>query len=166
MNNSNTYKKRIKATMLACSFLCAPFLTFAQDDDEEEVFELSPFTIDASTDSGYYASQTMAGGRLSSSLKDTGAAVQVITKEFMEDLGATGIEELLQYTTSSEVAGILGNISGSEEGGMGETNVGGARRDPDSATRVRGLTAPSRTRNFFVTDIPFDSYNTERIDIN
>jgi hypothetical protein len=166
MNNSNIYKKRTIATMLACSFLCAPFITFAQDDDEEEVFELSPFTIDASTDSGYYASQTMAGGRLSSSLKDTGAAVQVITKEFMEDLGATGIEELLQYTTSSEVAGILGNMSGADEGGQGETNVGGARRDPDSATRVRGLTAPSRTRNFFVTDIPFDSYNTERIDIN
>jgi hypothetical protein len=152
--------------MLAGSFLCAPFLTLAQDDEEEEVFELSPFTIDASTDAGYYASQTMAGGRLSSSLKDTGAAVQVVTKEFMEDLGATGIEELLQYTTSSEVAGILGNFSGSDEGGLGETNVGGARRDPDGATRVRGLTAPDRTRNFFITDIPFDAYNTERIDIN
>jgi len=152
--------------MLACSFLCAPFLTFAQDDDEEEVFELSPFTIDASEDQGYYASQTMAGGRLSGSLKDTGAAVQVITKEFMEDLGATGIEELLQYTTSSEVAGILGNFTGADEGGLGETNVGSARRDPDATSRIRGLARPDRTRNFFVTDIPFDSYNTERIDIN
>ncbi len=73
----------------------------------------------------------MAGGRLNSSLKDTGAAVQMVTKEFMEDLGATGIEELLQHTTSSEVAGILGNISGSSEGGLGETNVGGACRAPD-----------------------------------
>ena len=82
--------------MLACGFITASCFTFAQDDEKEEVFELSPFTIDASQDSGYYASQTMAGGRLSGSLKDTGAAVQVITKEFMEDLGATGIEELLQ----------------------------------------------------------------------
>jgi hypothetical protein len=152
--------------MLACGFITVSCFTFAQDDEKEEVFELSPFTIDASQDSGYYASQTMAGGRLSSSLKDTGAAVQVITKEFMEDLGATGIEELLQYTTSSEVAGILGNMSGASEGAMGETNVGGARRDPDGATRVRGLTAPDRTRNFFITGIPFDAYNTERIDIN
>ena len=152
--------------MLACGFLSASCFTFAQDDDEEEVFELSPFTIDASDDQGYYASQTMAGGRLSGSLKDTGAAVQVITKEFMEDLGATGIDELLQYTTSSEVAGILGNFTGADEGGLGETNGGNARRDPDATSRIRGLARPDRTRNFFVTDIPFDSYNTERIDIN
>jgi hypothetical protein len=166
MKHLHSNRKRIKAAMLACGFITASCFTFAQDDEKEEVFELSPFTIDASQDSGYYASQTMAGGRLSGSLKDTGAAVQVITKEFMEDLGATGIEELLQYTTSSEVAGILGNFTGADEGGLGETNGGNARRDPDATSRIRGLARPDRTRNFFVTDIPFDSYNTERIDIN
>jgi len=164
--NKKRYQTITQTGLIGCGFLCATFTGWAQDDEEEEVFELSPFAVDASQDEGYYASQTMAGGRLSGSLKDTGAAVQVVTKEFMDYLGATGIEELLQYTTSSEVAGILGNISGADEGGTGETNVGGARRDPDGATRVRGLTAPDRTRNFFVTDIPFDTYNTERIDIN
>ena len=164
--NKKHYQTITKTALIGCGFLCSILTGWAQNDEEEEVFELSPFAVDASGDEGYYASQTMAGGRLSGSLKDTGAAVQVVTKEFMDDLGATGIEELLQYTTSSEVAGILGNISGADEGGTGETNVGGARRDPDGATRVRGLTAPDRTRNFFVTDIPFDTYNTERIDIN
>ncbi len=162
----NNYRTQYKAALVGCSFLCACFTGWAQDDEEEEVFELSPFTVDAASDEGYYASQTMAGGRLSGSLKDTGAAVQVITKEFMEDLGATGIEELLQYTTSSEVAGILGNFTGASEGALGETNVGGARRDPDGTSRIRGMAAPDRTRNFFITDIPFDAYNTERIDIN
>ena len=38
--------------------------------------------------------------------------MQVITKEFMDDLGATGVEELLQYTNSAEVAGILGDFTG------------------------------------------------------
>jgi outer membrane receptor protein involved in Fe transport len=154
-----------KTAVLACGFLSATCVTYAQDA-EDEVFELSPFTIDASQDEGYYASQTMAGGRLSGSLKDSGAAIQVITKEFMDDLGANGIEELLQYTTSSEVAGILGNFTGATEGGEGETSTGGARAQPDGTSRIRGLAAPDRTRNFFVTDIPFDSYNTERIDIN
>ena len=146
--------KLSKAALLVLGFACATFTGWAQET-EEEVFELSPFTVDAAGDEGYYASQTMAGGRLSASLKDTGAAVQVVTKEFMDDLGATGIEELLQYTTSSEVAGILGNISGADEGGLGETNVGSARRDPDGATRVRGLTAPARTSSYFVTQRPF-----------
>lgn len=31
---------------------------------------------------------------------------------------------------------------------------------------MRGLAAPDRARNFFKTDIPFDSYNTDRVDIN
>ncbi len=165
MNNIHN-RTKAKALLVACGFLTASLYTWAQNSEDDEVIELSPFTIDASGDEGYYASQTMAGGRLSGSLKDTGAAVQVITKEFMDDLGATGIEELLQYTTSSEVAGILGNFTGANEGGLGETNVGDARRDPDGTSRIRGLAAPDRTRNFFVTDIPFDSYNTERIDIN
>jgi len=164
MNNLQ-YRNLSKAACIGISFACAAYVGWAQEE-EEEVFELSPFTVDSSTDEGYYASQSMAGGRLSGSLKDTGAAVQVITKEFMEDLGATGVEELLQYTTSSEVAGILGNFTGSSEGGEGETSTGGARRDPDGTSRIRGLAAPDRTRNFYVTDIPFDTYNTERIDIN
>ena len=41
-----------------------------------------------------------------------------------------------------------------------------ARRDPDGTARIRGIAAPDRTRNFFVTDIPFNTYNTERVDIN
>lgn len=163
MNKTTLFTK--PKVLLTCGLLSVPYLGWTQDD-EEEVFELSPFSVDASTDEGYYASQSMAGGRLSGSLKDTGAAVQVITKEFMDDLGATGVEELLQYTTSSEVAGILGNFTGASEGGEGETSTGGARRDPDGTSRIRGLAAPDRTRNFYVTDIPFDSYNTERIDIN
>jgi len=161
------YQTQTKTLLIGCGFFCATFTGWSQlAEEEEEVFELSPFSVDVAEDEGYYASQTMAGGRLSGSLKDTGAAVQVVTKEFMDDLGATNIEELLQYTTSSEVAGILGNFSGANEGGLGETNVGSARRDPDGATRIRGMAPPDRTRNFFITDIPFDSYNTDRIDIN
>lgn len=150
--------------LLPASFLGAQV---ADDDvDAEEVVNLSPFVVDTAQDEGYAATQTLAGGRLNQSLKNTGAAIQVITRDFMDDIGATGIEELLQYTTSSEVAGILGNFTGASDGGEGESSTGGARRNPDGATRVRGLAAPDRTRNFFKTDIPFDSYNTERVDIN
>ena len=150
--------------LLPVSFLGAQAVD--EEIDQEEVVNLSPFVVDTAQDEGYVATQTLAGGRLNQSLKDSGAAIQVITKDFMDDIGATGIEELLQYTTNSEVAGILGNFTGATDGGAGETNTGGARRNPDGATRIRGLAAPDRTRNFFKTDIPFDSYNTERVDIN
>ncbi len=64
--NKQQYRKPSKAALVALSFACATFTGWAQED-EEEVFELSPFTVDAAGDEGYYASQTMAGGRLSSS---------------------------------------------------------------------------------------------------
>ncbi len=127
---------------------------------------LSPFVVEDGADLGYYASQTLAGGRLRQELKHTGSAIQVVTKEFMEDLGVTGIEELFQYTTGTEVGGIMGNFTGASDGGAGETSTGEARRDPDGTSRVRGLSAPDRTRDFFKTDIPFDAYNTDRVDIN
>jgi len=128
--------------------------------------KLSPFIVAEETDQGYYASQTLAGGRMRQDIKDIGSSIQVVTKEFMEDLGVTGIEELFQYTTGTEVGGILGNFTGASDGGAGEVSTGGARRDPDGTSRVRGLAAPDRGRNFFKTDIPFDAYNTDRVDIN
>ncbi len=39
-------------------------------------------------------------------------------------------------------------------------------RSPQSAQRLRGLAAADNTRDFFVTDIPWDSFNVDRIDIN
>lgn len=127
---------------------------------------LSPFVVEENSDQGYYASQTLAGGRLKQDIKNIGSSIQVVTKEFMEDLGVTGVEELFQYTTGTEVGGILGNFTGASDGGAGELSTGGARSDPDGTSRVRGLAAPDRGRNFFKTDIPFDSYNTDRVDIN
>ncbi|MDO8539525.1 MAG: hypothetical protein Q7S40_03730 [Opitutaceae bacterium] len=145
----------------------------AQTTDEEKkaaaaqaAVELSPFLVQENTEQGYYSSQTLAGGRLRQDIKDLGTSIQVITKEFMDDLGVTGVEELFQYTTSTEVAGILGNFTGASDNSDGEVNTGDARRNPDATTRVRGLSAPDRTRNFFKSDIPFDSYNTDRVDIN
>src|SRR5688572_11968987 len=128
--------------------------------------ELSPFVVDELKDQGYYASQTLAGGRLRQDIKDIGSSIQVVTKEFLDDLSVTGVEELFQYTTSTEVAGIIGNFTGASDAPGGETNTGDARRNPDGTSRVRGLAAPDRARNFFKTDIPFDSFNTDRIDIN
>jgi hypothetical protein len=154
-------------SLVAAGILTLPLYPQAQENSEDsDIFEISPFEIVDDSDVGYLASQTMAGGRLRSNLRDVGSSIQVVTQEFMEDIGATGIEELLQYTTSTEIAGSLGNFTGVSEGLDGQVNTGGARGNPDGTSRVRGLAAPDRTRNFYKTDIPFDTYNTDRIDIN
>jgi len=150
------------SALLVALISVSPF----QRAQETEVIELSPFAVDASQDRGYMASQSMAGGRLSSEIKKTGASIQVVTDEFLNDVSATNINELLQYTTSTETAGISGNFTGADFTANGDTDVETARRNPSGANRIRGMAAPDRTRDFFKTEIPFDTYNTERVDIN
>lgn len=135
----------------------------AAASEDQEVIQLSPFEVKADTDRGYAATQTLAGTRIRTNLSDVGSAIQVITKEFMQDVGATDTGTLLQYTTNAEVAGTRGTYAGLGNGtGVDET---GSLRNPQSAQRVRGLASADNTRDFFVTDIPWDSYNVDRIDI-
>jgi len=132
----------------------------AQDDDD--VIELSPFAVDAAEDIGYRATTTLAGSRVRSNIGDLGASIAVITEEFMEDTGATDGESLLQFVGNMEVGGVLGNFSNSD-GGNGTVE---SRVNPQRGQRVRGLVSANLTRDYFQTDIPFDSYNTSRVVVN
>ncbi len=130
---------------------------------DEETVVLSPFEVQVQKDNGYQATETLAGTRIRTDLKDVGGALSVYTKEFMRDIGATDNSSLLQYTTNAEVAGTRGSYAGLGNGtSMDES---GTLRAPGSAQRVRGLAAADNTRDFFITDIPWDSYNVDRIDI-
>ena len=122
--------------------------------DSEEVIELSPFSVTAEDDTGYAAMSTLAGTRLKTDLKDLAGAIQVVTEQFMEDTGVTNSEDLFLYTTNTEASGPSGNFGG-----------GGAERRNPEQTRVRGLSNPDRTRGYFLTNIGFDSYNTDRVAI-
>ena len=132
----------------------------ALEPSGEEVVVLTPFEVSASSDTGYVATETLAGTRIRTELKDVASSVSVVTKEFMDDIGAKNSDSLLQYTTNAEVAGTQGNYSGVGRG----TTV----QNPTPITsnqRVRGLVAADQTRDFFATNIPWDSYNVDRIDI-
>ena len=77
--------------LLVLAFAGAPGL-YAQDD--EDVFELSPFSVMAEENEGYRALSTLAGTRLRTPLKDIAGAVQVVTEEFLEDQGVANVEDL------------------------------------------------------------------------
>ena len=124
------------------------------ETDSEEVIELSPFSVSAAEDNGYAAVNTLAGTRLKTDLKDLAGAIQVVTEQFMEDTGVTNSEDLFLYTTNTEASGPDGNFGGG----------GAERRNPEQA-RVRGLSNPDRTRGYFLTNIGFDAYNTDRVAI-
>ncbi len=162
--------KRSLGIAISVPLLTATVFAQAQDNqesDSDEVLTLSPFEVDATADSGYYSAQTMAGGRLNSNLKDLAASVQVVTPQMMEDIGATSLDEILVYTTNTDAMGGMSNYSQlTDADGSGTLDQSEARQNPSAANRVRGLSAPTRTTNYFESFIPFDSYISDRVDIN
>ncbi|HVZ64538.1 MAG TPA: TonB-dependent receptor plug domain-containing protein [Lacunisphaera sp.] len=140
----------------------APAPTPAGSENESTIV-LSPFEVSATKDTGYQATETLAGTRIRTDLKDVASAITVVTKEFLQDIGATDNSTLLQYTPSAEVAGTHGTYAGLGNGT--DVNESGSLRAPAGAQRVRGLDAADNARDFYITDIPWDSYNVDRIDI-
>lgn len=136
------------------------------DEEEEDIVELSPFTITAEEQTGYQALSTLAGTRIKTDLKDVGSAITVVTKDFMEDTGTTSLADLLVYTTSTEVGGAYGNFAG-PGAAAGDVNANNqARADITGNNRVRGLSHASSTRDFFLTRMGFDGYNIEAVTIS
>ncbi|MFT3868719.1 MAG: TonB-dependent receptor plug domain-containing protein [Nibricoccus sp.] len=135
----------------------------ATPEDPDELIVLSPFEVSTATDKGYAATETMASTRLRTDLKDVASSVSVYTPAFMKDIGATDAGTLLQYTTNAEVAGTRGSYAGL--GNNASLDDTASLRWPSNNQRVRGLDAADNTRDLFSTDIPFDSFNSDRIEI-
>lgn len=129
-----------------------------------EVVELSPFTVSGERDRGYVATSSLAGTRIRTDLKDIANPISVVTKEFMQDVGATDPVDLLVYTANTEAGGVGGNYSGAAVGSPAIFT--GVTRNPQDNNRVRGLARADLTRDYFPTTIVFDSYNTSRVEIN
>jgi len=180
MTKHHTHRTALPAalTLLALSSLSAPSAraqavpasanpppvsSSPSDASGDDLIVLSPFRVEAGEDHGYQATATLAGTRIRTELKDVGSAVSVVTEAFLRDTGATNNETLLVYTTNTEVGGTKGNFGGVGNGR--ELNESFALLRPSSNTRVRGLTAADNTRDFFLTDIPWDGYNVGRVDM-
>jgi len=77
----------------------------------------------------------------------------VFTTEFMRDLGLTGIEDTLTYSTNTETSLDYTEIT---QSGFGSTDL-------RNTTRTRGLSAATTLRDLFSTSLRTDAYNTERL---
>lgn len=135
--------------LLAATFLAPPVLNAQETDD---VYEISPFQVDGSGDDRYRAGSTLAGTRLNSNLGDVAAAISPFTKEFINDIGADSVEELLAYSN---------NTVRLDES---ELANGNQVLEFEFQFNIRGLPA-TRARNYFLADtMSMDNFNVERVD--
>jgi iron complex outermembrane recepter protein len=86
------------ATAAAAQSLPQP----AAPASEAPPIELSPFEVTADQDVGYLATNTLAGSRFNTALRDTPATISVLTSEFLSDIGAFQLEEALSYAVNIE----------------------------------------------------------------
>lgn len=130
---------------------------------KEEAVVLSPFEVATGKDYGYTAANSLAGGRLATDLLKTPAAISVMTREFLDDLGVSDVQGALKWAANSVAAGNAdvppdATISNSLNGQPSMSGNG-------NSVSIRGFSS-TIARNYFPWFVNSDGYNTERIDIS
>lgn len=119
---------------------------------------MSPFEVRAEHDRGYVATNTLAGSRLNTSLANTPASISVMTKEFLDDIGAISVTGAMEYSLNAS-----NDINGGNTSNRGDTGNGLIANDFNF--QVRGYRNATQTRDYFQTLLDGDAYNIERIDV-
>ena len=110
---------------------------------------LSPFEVNTSKDVGFVAASSLAGGRLATDLADTPVAYSVQTREFLDALNLSDLNEAINWTVSATTTPDDGG--GQLFGGTGSSTI-------------RGVGSNAVNRNFFTGGTNPSTYNLERMD--
>ncbi len=115
---------------------------------KDDVVELSVFEVKDTNENSWNAATTLLGNRTAQELVKVPATVDVLTKEFMFDVGVFSMEDAAAFVPGLTVTPRLE-----------------ARNDNGRIT-FRGLSGSGNTsRNFFQWSVPSDTYNVERFDV-
>lgn len=81
--------------------------------DDEEIVRMSPFTVSAAEDNSYLPSETTSGTRYASLIMETPIAVNVVTKDFLEDFLLFDLagQDILSYSSGFTFAEGTGAIN-------------------------------------------------------
>ncbi|MFT3829364.1 MAG: TonB-dependent receptor plug domain-containing protein [Opitutaceae bacterium] len=143
----------------------------AQDPD---LVVLSPFVISTKDDRGYAATNVISGSRVSIAIKDLPLPMQVITSEFINDIGATDLRKSLSYSAGislktqndMENTGGVGGIQMSPYGPGGVNNPEGVTANiSQTQVKIRGFLTNNVLRDGFLRGSPSDSINIDRVEV-
>lgn len=166
-----TYQNRLRCVLSLASLWFVSGLSAQETSDadisDDDVIELSPFTVDSAADKGYRATNSISGSRLNTAIKDIPMPIEVITEEFLKDVGAKDLRESLKYS-----AGILlssQNDSGQQNsfvnaGGVHSTE-GATAAKTQTSIKLRGFVTDSVLRDGFRRQHSTDSANIGRVEV-
>ena len=160
MKSNSHLLVRVPLQLALAAVLTGPFL-FAQrpagtpaspPPPAESPTVLSPFQVDASSEKGYLATQTLSGTRLKTDLRDVGAALTIFTEQMLDDLGATNINDIVAFAPNTDAF----VVSGADNGGNDFINI-------PTQYVTRGGTTTVVGQDLFSNNVPQDRYNSESL---
>ncbi len=141
----------------------------------QEAVTLDPFTVTTTQDRGYAATNEISGSRINTPIQDIPISINVITSQFISDIGATNLRSALQYQAGimtvtqndlENTEGAIGSFGGSAYGPGGVNNPQGVTANPDESNyKIEGFIATNTLRDGFLRLSGVDSSNIERIEV-
>ena len=166
-----TYPEFRRRAFVFAGLFIVPAL-FAQEtvseasQTEEEIIELSPFLVDSTADKGYKATNSISGSRISTAIKEIPMPIEVITEDFLRDVGATDLRESLRYSAGVVLQSQNTQGVNSFYGPGGVNNPESVTADKNQSTiKLRGYVTDVVLRDGFRRQSATDSINIGRIEV-
>jgi iron complex outermembrane recepter protein len=144
--------------------------TSTSDTSAQAAYTLDPFQVSTSKDKGYAATNEISGSRVDTAIKDIPIPIEVITSEFISDIGATDLRESLTYSgvmlnTQNDLEN-SGGTYGSPYGPGGVNNPQGLTSNINQVQlKIRGFVTDNTLRDGFLRGSSSDSVNIDRIEV-
>ena len=120
------------ATATALIGQTAPVPANPKAGAKDNAIKLSPFEVRNEKDQGYVATSTLAGTRLNTPLRDTPVAISVFTEEFLKQIDAVTVVDVLKFAMGVEPS---------------YDSTGNVRSGSDVVVKIRGLGRSTMARN-------------------
>ncbi len=158
--------------MLALSLSLLPGLSAqstrssSADEADDSTVVLSPFEVQTEADQGYRATNSISGSRINTPIKELPMPIEVITSDFLRDVGASDLRQSLRYS-----AGIILQSQNDQSvnafyGPGGVNNPEGATANKTQSTiKIRGYITDVILRDGYRRQSSTDSINIGRIEV-
>lgn len=139
----------------------------------DTVVKLNPFEVSTSRDKGYKATNATSGTRLDASIKDLPMPLEVITKDFIRDIGADSGRDSLRYSAGVQLQS-QNDYRPTPNAGLSTvfSNAGGVNNprgltadQSDSVFVIRGFLTENTLRDGFRRMVTTDAADIERIEV-
>ena len=124
-----------------------PTTSPASKPQDADAVQLSEFVVQSSTDTGYDVTNSVSGVRFRADLLTLPKTINVATAEFIRDIGATDLAQIVTAMTGGTVEGLSGS------------------GPVDLSFRFRGVAASFVYRDGFRGFAPVDPISIERVEI-